>query len=138
MKASTVMIGAFVVALGWVTYRFISSTYRNSTIERVKARLAVINPEFADLDISVGDSSATIDKSEISLCVKDPKTGDDYSINTMMYVALHEVAHVVTPPNGEDPHGEEFTKNFSKLLVLAAKKGVYDPTKRIPRNYCGI
>jgi hypothetical protein len=138
MKASTVMIGAFVLSLGWMAYKLLASSYKNSLIERVKARLAIINPDYAELDISAGDSSATVDKSEISLCVSDPKTGRDYSVNTLMYVALHEVAHVVTPPNNEDAHGPAFTENFSRLLKIAARKGVYDPTSRIPKDYCGV
>lgn len=137
-KLAPILIGAFVLSIGWITYKFLASSYKNSLIERVRARLAVISPDYANLDLSAGDSSATIDKSEISLCVTDPKTGQDYSINTLMYVALHEVAHVVTPANGEDPHGPEFSKNFAKLLRLATSKGVYNASERIPSNYCAV
>lgn len=138
MRTSTILMGVFVVSMGWITYKFLASSYKNSLIERIRSRLAVISPDYANLDLSAGDYSATIDKSEISLCVTDPKTGLDYSINTLMYVALHEVAHVVTPANGEDSHGPEFSKNFAKLLKLAVEKGVYNPRERIPSNYCAI
>jgi hypothetical protein len=75
----------------------------------------------------------TVDKGrEIRLCV--PSDGD---VMTAMFVALHELAHVVTEQNGHTPM---FWANFAFLLDLAVKAGVYVPqrfSKEKPGNYCG-
>ena len=56
-------------------------------------------------------------------------------MNTLMYVALHELAHVVNSTHG---HDDEFKKNFAKLLERATQLGIYDPTKPLPEYYCGV
>ena len=58
-------------------------------------------------------------------------------INTMMFVAIHELAHTMTKSIG---HTEEFWDNFRTLLKNARKLGIY---KRVnynenPKAYCGI
>jgi predicted metal-dependent hydrolase len=52
-----------------------------------------------------------------------------------MYVALHELAHVISKSHG---HNNEFKKNFAILLRDASRKKIYDPRKNIPTTYCGV
>ena len=56
--------------------------------------------------------------------------------NVMMFVALHELAHIMTKSVG---HTEEFWNNFRYLLKKAIKIGVYNDVdfESKPVNYCG-
>lgn len=57
-------------------------------------------------------------------------------INTMMYVAVHELAHVGTSSVG---HNEEFWANMRWLLEMAVDIGVYEQVDydTSPVQYCG-
>jgi len=58
-------------------------------------------------------------------------------INTMMFVAIHELAHTMTKSIG---HTEEFWDNFRTLLKNARKLGIYERVNynESPKSYCGI
>lgn len=77
---------------------------------------------------------------KIAFCVETEKeNGKGYlvDINTMTYVALHELAHVMTVSIG---HTEEFWNNYKFLLEVAASMNIYQPIdyKKKPVRYCGI
>jgi hypothetical protein len=57
--------------------------------------------------------------------------------NTLMFVAIHEIAHIMTLSVG---HTEEFWQNFKFLLEHAVQLGIYEPIdyKKNPKNYCGM
>jgi predicted metal-dependent hydrolase len=54
-----------------------------------------------------------------------------------MFVAIHEIAHIMTLSVG---HTEEFWQNFKFLLEHAVQLGIYEPIdyKKNPKNYCGM
>ena len=54
-----------------------------------------------------------------------------------MFVALHELAHVMTKSVG---HTEEFWSNFRYLLKNSIKLGIYkyQDFRKKPVKYCGI
>ena len=54
-----------------------------------------------------------------------------------MFVAIHEIAHIMTKSIGHKP---EFWNNFKFLLENAKEIGVYTPEdyKKNPRSYCGM
>lgn len=110
----------------------------NSMLNEIRRRFNIMNPRYARLPMRTDKRSFTEDKTAIFLCIKDPRTGLFYNINILMYVALHELAHVLTKADGPQSHGDEFKANFSRLLAEAASKGVYDPNQPIPSTYCGI
>lgn len=60
-------------------------------------------------------------------------------LNTMMFVAIHELAHIMTHSVG---HTKEFWNNMRFLLDIAMSKDVgvysYQPYHRQPQSYCGI
>ena len=58
-------------------------------------------------------------------------------INTLTFVALHELAHLMTQSFG---HKTEFWKNFKFLLKEAKEIGIYQPDdyKKSPKEYCGM
>ena len=56
--------------------------------------------------------------------------------NVMMFVALHELAHIMTKSVG---HTDEFWDNFRYLLKKAIKLGLYNEVnfEKNPVDYCG-
>ena len=59
------------------------------------------------------------------------------NINTLMYVAVHELGHLMTKDIGHIP---DFWKNFKLLLTKAIDLGLYNKTdySSKPVEYCGI
>ena len=106
-------------------------------LKQVRDNFSKINPRYASIPLRSGDSAYTENKEVITLCLINPDTGQYYDINTIMYVALHELAHVITPP-GEEEHGEKFKKNFADLLRKGAELGIFNPRKPIPATYCKV
>jgi hypothetical protein len=82
-----------------------------------------------------GGSAYTENKTVITLCLKNPENGYYYNSNTIMYVALHELAHIISKTQG---HNDEFNNNFAMLLKQAETRGIYNPRIPIPTTYCGI
>ena len=108
---------------------------KHHLIKEVRRNFALLDPSYSNIPIRTGTSAYTENKEVITLCIINPETGKEYDINTIMYVALHELAHVITP-DGKEEHGEDFKLNFSLLLNKAARLGIYDPSKPIPSSYC--
>jgi predicted metal-dependent hydrolase len=86
------------------------------------------------------DTTYTTNKSSMVFCIS-PRTIENttklYDINTMMYVAIHELAHIASDSVG---HTDEFKRNFADLLKKGIEIGVYryiDYNKE-PVEYCGI
>lgn len=104
-------------------------------LNQIRLNLMKINPKFGQIPLHVGRKSYTVYKSVITLCLKDPITDKYYPMNMLMYVALHELTHVVTYSQG---HGPEFKNNFREVLKIAVEKGIYDPTIPILQSYCGV
>lgn len=114
---------------------------RSETIIRaLRSNVMRIDPKLAKIPIYEGGKSETIDKSVIYLCLRSTK--GYYSMNTLMYVLLHELAHTqcknyVTSENGH-VDDEEFQKHFTELKRKASLLGVWDPSQPLPEVYCGI
>lgn len=76
---------------------------------------------------------------KIAFCldVKKKETTNLIDLNTLTYVAIHELAHVCTVSIGHTP---EFWTNYKFLLVNAEKIKIYKPVdyKNKPQEYCGI
>jgi hypothetical protein len=85
-------------------------------------------------------TSYSVNKGEkIHLCLRQ-RQGQNETLmeeNVMVFVALHEMAHVVTPSLGHDP---EFWNNFGWLLKQAEANGIYhyQDFKSRPVAYCGM
>ena len=104
-------------------------------LEEIRSNFKKINPEYAKIPLREGDSAYAENKSMITMCLKDPDSGLYYDMNTLHYVALHELAHIISINHG---HGEEFKRNFAKLLKLGEKLGFYNPNIPMPNTYCGV
>jgi hypothetical protein len=83
-----------------------------------------------------GTTSFALNKRAITLCLKT-RDGSYYDSNTIAHVALHELAHIITPVSKSE-HGKEFQANFRALESKAKKLGYYDPRKPLAEMYCGI
>lgn len=90
---------------------------------------------FDYLTIKESNESYTINKSVINLCVRNPKTYQYYDKNSLMFVTLHELAHVICDEVG---HTEKFLSINKALLNYAANQGYYNPKKPFVNNYCPI
>lgn len=83
-------------------------------------------------------TSFSVDKGEeIHLCLRDKS--DQFKIhktNTLMFVSLHELAHIASEKQG---HGEEFKTNFVWILKYATQIGIYNSIDYSQNNeaFCG-
>lgn len=75
---------------------------------------------------------------KLAFCTTTTKEGSKLiDENTLSFVAIHELGHVMTESVG---HTKEFWQNFKFLLKNAVKIGIYEPVdyKNKPKNYCGM
>ena len=82
--------------------------------------------------------SYSVNKGEqIAICLRDPKDNSFEDMNTIIFVVIHEISHVMTESIG---HDETFWDNMKYLLMEAEKIGVYNPIDYSMDNlkYCGM
>ena len=76
---------------------------------------------------------------KLAFCLDTEKNskGRLIDMNTLMFVALHEMAHVASKSIG---HNDEFWGNFSFLIEEAEKLQIYYPIDYSKKNgeYCGM
>ena len=76
---------------------------------------------------------------KLAFCLDTKKGGNSnlIDLNTLTYVGLHELAHIMSKSIGHTP---EFWDNFRFLLVEGKKIGIYEPVdyKKKPVRYCGM
>lgn len=85
-------------------------------------------------------TSYSIDKgAQLVFCVRSKESGAIERMNTLMYVAVHELAHLAVPANVIG-HPPEFWATFKWLLDHAVKAGVYtfEDYGEKEESYCGI
>lgn len=86
-----------------------------------------------------GDTSYTINKGKkMAICLRDKETLQLHDINTMMFVVLHELAHIASESVGHSDN--EFWRNFKFILQNAAECGIYhvEDYSIHPMRYCGM
>ena len=75
---------------------------------------------------------------KLAFCLSKAKNSETLiDLNTLTFVALHELAHIMTKSVG---HKQEFWKNFKFLLENAKAANIYQPVdyKKNPQGYCGM
>lgn len=83
-------------------------------------------------------TSYSVNKGEkIVLCLRSKDDHRLVDANTLAYVALHELGHVMTEEVGHTP---AFWRNFRELIRVAVGAGLYEPVdyRTHPEEYCGI
>lgn len=84
-------------------------------------------------------TSYSVNKGEkIVFCIRQKDEDESFvDENTMTFVSIHELAHIMTKSVG---HTKEFWDNFKRLLKESVEHNLYskeDYTKH-PKDYCGI
>ena len=105
-------------------------------LDELRKNLAKIDQSFNTIHIYPSTETYAHNKRDIYICLQD-RDGKYYDMNTLVYVSLHEIAHIVTRGEKED-HDETFLRNFSILLKKAQEKGIFDGRKPIPKDYCKV
>ena len=76
---------------------------------------------------------------KVAFCLNKKKNDNNNLIDkhTLCFVAIHELAHIMTKSVG---HKSEFWQNFKFLLENAKKAGLHKPVdyKENPTEYCGM
>jgi|TARA_B110000285_G_scaffold48731_1_gene55236 hypothetical protein len=76
---------------------------------------------------------------KMAFCLNKKKGDNDNLIdqNTLTFVAIHELSHIMSATVG---HNDEFWNNFKYLLDNAVEMGIYKPVdyKKDPEGYCGM
>ena len=108
-------------------------------LERIERFLRAIPSVTIGEVIKQNDSdltSYTIDKRDLSMCLRDKQTNRLYEDNLITYVFLHELSHIMSPTVG---HDETFIKCFRIMLNMAVYSRLYVQVdwSRNPVTYCG-
>ena len=108
--------------------------------ERTKRVIQNYDPNaLSESDESNKYTSYSVNKGEkIVFCLRMRNADDTLvDLNTLTYVAVHELGHLATKEIG---HLDVFWKNFKWLLEIAAEHGIYNYVdySQNPQPYCGI
>jgi predicted metal-dependent hydrolase len=109
--------------------------------ENVKRLVENFNPTTIKETLPTSEYTAYSENKgeKLAFCLNKKKQNNDNLIdsNTLTFVAIHEVAHIMTASVG---HTEEFWNNFKFLLENAVELKIYTPVdyKKEPENYCGM
>jgi hypothetical protein len=108
--------------------------------ERTKRLVKGFNPTKISETLPTSELTAYSENKgeKIAFCLNKQKNGTKLiDINTLTFVALHELSHVATKSVG---HGQEFWENFKWVLQNAKEAGIYSPIdyKKYPEEYCGM
>lgn len=107
---------------------------------RVKVMVERFNPQnMSENDLDSDTTSYSENKGEkIVVCIRDKAPPHSFvDKNTVMFVILHEMAHLMTTTVGHTP---EFWTNFKRILHDAVQCGIYTPVNysKNPTGYCGM
>ena len=100
---------------------------------KIKGQLRLLHPSVDKLKFLEGKKSYTINKKKVYLCLKD-ENGEYYDYNMLMYVALHELSHVICDEIGHTP---KFHRIFEDIIRRAEEIKIYDSSIPLIKNYCG-
>jgi hypothetical protein len=107
---------------------------------RVKRLLEGFNPKKICETLPTSELTAYSENKgeKIAFCLNRKKEGNRLiDLNTLTFVALHELSHIMTESIG---HKQEFWQNFKFLLENAKEANIYNPIdyKKEPAEYCGL
>lgn len=107
----------------------ISLLEQNLNQERTNIYENSPNSDYTSYSVNKGE--------EVVFCLKSKKTGELHKINLLMYVAIHEMAHIGCHEIG---HTELFKKIFEFYAKESIKIGIYkyDDYDSNPVEYCGM
>lgn len=108
--------------------------------DRTKRLVSGFNPTKINETLPTSELTAYSENKgeKLAFCLNTTKDGDKLiDINTLTFVALHELSHIMTVSIG---HKQEFWENFKFLLQNAKDAGIYIPVdyKKKPEQYCSM
>ena len=109
--------------------------------ENVKRLIKNYNPKkiYETLPTSEYTAYSENKGEKLAFCLDTEKNsqGRLIDLNTLTFVAIHEVAHIATKSIG---HTKEFWDNFKLLLEVAVEENIYKPVNysKTPKRYCGM
>lgn len=115
-----------------------------SWISRLNRNYKRNGESLSEAAVENGFTSYTIDKEYMHICLRTRDSSEQlYDLNTLMYVVIHELAHMGNYDSRGNPiegHGLEFVEKFRFLLQQAIKLGIYSyqDYSKTPKEYCGI
>jgi hypothetical protein len=83
-------------------------------------------------------TSYSINKGEeMAVCLRSKKNGQLHQINLLMYVTIHEMAHIACPETG---HTQLFKDIFAHFIRVAISNNIYSNENYAanPVEYCGM
>jgi hypothetical protein len=112
----------------------------HSKDERVHRLVQKFNPTKISETLPTSEYTAYSENKgeKLAFCLNKEKGGTRLiDINTLTFVAIHELAHIMTESEG---HKQEFWANFKFLLEQAKAANIYNPVdyKKNPEPYCGM
>lgn len=122
-------------------YTYVTEKFPNKP--QIKQWLQNFTPDpnrFEEATPDAEHTSYSVNKGEkVHLCLRQREGNNEtlVSENIMVFVSLHEMAHVITPTLG---HGPDFWNNFAWLLKQAEEIHIYSyqDFKAHPVAYCGL
>ena len=121
--------------------RFVNELYKKyPNKDNVKRLKEGFNPRKVQETLPTSELTAYSENKgeKLAFCLSKTKHSEKLiDPNTLMFVCLHELAHVASVSIG---HKKEFWDNFKFLLVEAKEMGYYNPIdyKKNNENYCGM
>jgi len=109
--------------------------------ERVKRLVNGFNPKKISETLPTSELTAYSENKgeKLAFCLNKTKAENSrlIDINTLTFVSLHELSHIMTKSIG---HKQEFWENFKFILENAKEAGIYNPIdyKKYPEEYCGM
>ena len=114
---------------------------KHSDKENVKRLVKGYNPQKIMETLPTSEYTAYSENKgeKIAFCLSKKK-GDLSNLideHTLMFVAIHELSHVMTKSIG---HKSEFWENFKFMLGCAKESGIHEPEnyKKSPKEYCSM
>jgi hypothetical protein len=108
--------------------------------ENIKRLYRNFNPKnVSEGSVNSGYTSYSVNKGEkMVLCIRQKDEKNSFvDKNVILYVAIHELAHLATKSVG---HDDSFWTNFKFILGEAVEMGIYKKVdfSKAPASYCGI
>ncbi len=104
----------------------------------VKRLIRNFNPNvFSESSPNAKYTSYSVNKGQkIVFCLRSKTTNELVDKRTMLFVALHELGHLMTKSIG---HTQEFWDNFKIILAISIDEGIYSYVNFYdnPQEYCG-
>lgn len=132
MKKETIILGIGILfIIGFLFFTFFSPNQQLLNEISRDLKLLAPNVSFTVSENRVSGTTFTLDKKYIFLCLNTKNK------NTLMYVAIHELAHIISKSYG---HNNEFISNFQSLIKKAIDLGIYQyqDYSASPEKYCNM